>query len=265
MRMMSIASGSSGNCIYVGSENTHILIGDGISRKRVLEGLNSIGLDIGDINAILVTHEHSDHIDGLGVLLRKNEIQIYASKGTVHGIKNSPKIKEPYEDLFHEVEADCDFYINDLCIHPFNVSHDANEPFAYTVTNSNKKVGVITDLGFYDDYIVDNLQNMNSILIESNHDIKMLEAGKYPYYLKKRILGNRGHLSNEASGRLLNELLNDKMEHVFLGHLSHENNYAELAFETVRLEVNLGENEYKADDFDIKVAKRSSPSDLVEL
>lgn len=265
MRMMSIASGSSGNCIYIGSDNTHILIDDGISRKRVCEGLNEIGLDISDISAIFITHEHSDHIDGLGVLLRKNPIPVYASHGTIEGLKNYNKLKDVDTALLHEVKVDSDIQVEDLTVHSMHVYHDAREPFAYKVSHGDKKMGVITDLGHYDDYIIDNLQGMNAILIESNHDIKMLEAGRYPYYLKRRILGDKGHLSNEASGRLLNSLLNDKMEHIFLGHLSHENNYAELAFETVRLEVNLGENEYKADDFNIQVAKREKPSELIEI
>lgn len=265
MRMMSIASGSSGNCIYVGSDNTHILIDDGISRKRVLAGLAEAQLDITDISAIFVTHEHSDHIDGLGVLLRKTPIPVYASEGTIEGIKSYSKMKGVDHSLFNVIEPDTDTEINDLVVHSFNVYHDAKQPFAYTISNNGSRAGVITDLGHYDDYIVNNLQGINSLLIESNHDIKMLEAGKYPYHLKRRILGDRGHLSNEASGRLLNCLLNDDMKHILLGHLSHENNYEELAFETVRLEVNLGENQYKADDFDIKVAKRDRPSELVDF
>lgn len=265
MRMMSIASGSSGNCIYIGSENTHILIDDGISRKRVVEGLNEIGLDVSDLSAVFVTHEHSDHIDGLGVLLRKNPIPVYASEGTIRGIKEYGKMKGVDESLYHSIDADSDIQIQDLTVHSFHVYHDANQPFAYTVSSGEKKMGIITDLGHYDDYVVQNLQGMNSLLIESNHDIKMLEAGRYPYYLKRRILGDNGHLSNEASGRLLNCLLHDNMQHVLLGHLSHENNYAELAYETVRLEVNLGENEYKADDFDIQVAGRDKPSELIEI
>lgn len=265
MRMMSIASGSSGNCIYIGSDNTHILIDDGISRKRVQEGLNKIGLDIADISAIFITHEHSDHIGGLGVLLRKNPIPVYASHGTIEGMKSYNKLKDIDTSLFHETKVDSDTQINDLTVHSMHVYHDAREPFAYRVNHGGKNMGVITDLGHYDDYIIDNLQGMNTVLIESNHDIRMLEAGSYPYYLKRRILGDSGHLSNEASGRLLNSLLNDDMEHVFLGHLSHENNYAELAFETVRMEVNLGENEYKADDFNIQVAKREEPSELIEI
>ncbi len=265
MRMMSIASGSSGNCIYIGSENTHILIDDGISRKRVVEGLNEIGLDVSDLSAVFVTHEHSDHIDGLGVLLRKNPIPVYASEGTIRGIKEYGKMKGVDESLYHSIDADSDIQIRDLTVHSFHVYHDANQPFAYTVSSGEKRMGIITDLGHYDDYVVQNLQGMNSLLIESNHDIKMLEAGRYPYYLKRRILGDNGHLSNEASGRLLNCLLHDNMQHVLLGHLSHENNYAELAYETVRLEVNLGENEYKADDFDIQVAGRDKPSELIEI
>lgn len=265
MRMMSIASGSSGNCIYIGSDKTHILIDDGISRKRVVEGLNAAGLALEDLSAIFITHEHSDHIDGLSVLLKKNPIPVYASAGTIQGILEKPKNKDLDRDLFHVIDADVNHQINDLTIHSFHVYHDANEPFAYTVTDHKKSMGVITDLGHYDDYIVSNLQQMNTLLIEANHDIRMLEAGKYPYYLKRRILGDHGHLSNESSGRLLNCLLNDSMEHVFLGHLSHENNYEELAYETVRLEVNLGENSYKADDFDIQVAKRDMMSSLVEI
>lgn len=263
--MMSIASGSSGNCIYIGSDNTHILIDDGISRKRVVEGLNSIGVAVEDLSAVFVTHEHSDHIDGLSVLLKKCPVPIYASAGTIEGMLGYSKLKDVDRDLFHVVAPDTDVPVNDLLIHSLHIYHDANEPLAYTVSSGTKKMGVITDLGHYDDYIVSNLQGMDTLLIEANHDIKMLEAGSYPYYLKRRILGDHGHLSNEASGRLLSCLLHDGMKHVFLGHLSHENNYEELAYETVRLEVNLGENPYKADDFDIQVAKRQCPSALVEI
>lgn len=265
MRMMTIASGSSGNCIYVGSDNTHILIDDGISRKRVVEGLNGIGLDISDISAVFVTHEHSDHIDGLGVLLRKNLIPVYASKGTINEMKTYKKMSDIDHSVYNEISADSDIQIGDIIVHSIHNYHDAKEPMAYKVTDGKKNVGIITDIGHYDDYIIDNLKGMNSLLIESNHDIRMLEAGPYPYYLKRRILGDSGHLSNESAGRLLNELLNDDMERVLLGHLSHENNYAELAYETVRLEVNLGENDYRADDFNIQVARRDMPSDLIVL
>ena len=152
MRMMSIASGSSGNCIYVGSDNTHILIDAGVSRKRIVEGLHKADIDIKDISAILVTHEHSDHISGLGVVSRKDEVPIYASAGTIDGILAQSSIGKMPEGLCHSVEADRDFKINDLTVHPFRVSHDANEPYAYSVECDGHHMGVVTDLGKYDEY-----------------------------------------------------------------------------------------------------------------
>lgn len=265
MRMMTIASGSSGNCIYIGSDTTHILIDAGVSRKKIVEGLKTADLSIDDISAIFVTHEHSDHIKGLGVLSRKDEIPIYATEGTLSGIQGSSSLGEMPSYIFKPLHADNDLYINDLCIHSFRTSHDANEPTAYTVTCGNHKMSVITDLGKYDDYIIDNLKGTQSILIEANHDIKMLQVGSYPYYLKQRILGDRGHLSNESSGRLLCELLNDDLKSIMLGHLSKENNYEKLAYETVRLEIDMGDNEYKASDFAMSVAPRDNPSEMFEI
>lgn len=265
MRMMSIASGSSGNCIYIGSENTHILIDAGISRKRILEGLKAADLSIDDISAVFVTHEHTDHTKGLGVLTRKDNIPVYSTKGTIDGIFETGSLGELPKDLFNTIEPDSDICINDLKLHAFRVSHDANEPVAYTVSCGDKKAGVITDLGFYDDYIVENLKGAQSMLVEANHDVNLLQVGSYPYYLKQRILGNKGHLSNEVSGRLISDLLNDNVRSIMLGHLSKENNYDKLAFETVRLEIDMSDNIYKAKDFDITVAKRSEPSNIITL
>ena len=128
-----------------------------------------------------------------------------------------------------------------------------------------KSAGIVTDLGKYDDYIVDKIQGLDVLLLEANHDIHMLEVGSYPYPLKRRILGDRGHLSNELSGKLLCRVLHDRMKAVFLGHLSKENNYEELAYETVRLEINLGDTKYQADDFRIEVAKREQRSSVAEF
>lgn len=265
MRMMSIASGSSGNCIYIGSDNTHILIDAGISRKRIIEGLKKADISLSDISAVLVTHEHSDHISGLGVISRKEELPIYASCGTIDGIRSASSLGEMPQDIFHMVNADEDFSIGDLTIHPFRVSHDAKEPFAYSVVHNAHKMGVITDLGKYDDYIISNMDGMEAILVEANHDIRMLQVGSYPYYLKQRILSDTGHLSNESSGRLLGELLNDRLKGIILGHLSKENNYAELAYETVRLEIDMGDNEYRSGDFYMEVAGRNEPSGIIEV
>ena len=177
-------------------------------------------------------------------------------------MKNMQKLPE---DTFHEIEEDQDFHIKDLTIHPFSIPHDAAQPVGYRLECQDKAVGIATDLGKYNKYIVDNLQNLDALLLEANHDIRMLQVGSYPYYLKQRILGDRGHLSNENAGRLLCRLLHDDMKAIFLGQLSKENNYEALAYETVCSEVTLGDNPYKSKDFKIQVAKRDSISDVVML
>ncbi|MBQ1194006.1 MAG: MBL fold metallo-hydrolase [Lachnospiraceae bacterium] len=269
MRLLSIASGSSGNCIYVGDDNTHILIDAGISKKRIEEGLNEIELTMGDITGILITHEHSDHIKSLGVILRKHDIPVYTAEKTAKAILKDGKIGEVDEGLFKSILPDEAFKLNDIEVSPFSVFHDAAAPLAYRLTSKSsdreKSVAVATDMGCYNDYIVDNLKNLDALLIEANHDVRMLQTGNYPYYLKQRILGNYGHLCNEACGRLLDEILNPNLKRIFLGHLSKENNYPELAFESVRMEINLSNSEYRAEDFHIQVAKREKTSDLVEI
>lgn len=263
MRMMSIASGSSGNCIYVGTESTHILIDAGISKKKVLEGLNQLNLKAEDIDAVLITHEHDDHIGGLGVLERHRAIPVYGTGGTIDAISGYSKLGKMPDNVLNKFVSGASFKIGDIEIDTTAISHDAAEPVAYTFSSGNSRAGIITDLGVYTDDIISKFSGLDTIFIESNHDINMLMAGPYPYVLKQRILGHRGHLSNEDCGRLLGQLLNDRTENVFLSHLSKENNFPELAFETVRMEIDLGDNSYKARDFNIRVADRNAPSDIV--
>ena len=260
MELCSIASGSSGNCIYVGTEEGHILIDAGISGKKIEAGLNSIGLKTAEMQGILVTHEHIDHVAGLGVLARRYGIPMYATEGTIEAIKRMSSVGKIEESLFHVIEPEVDFTIGDMVIEPISISHDAADPGAYRVTSGDKSAAVMTDLGYYDDRIVQKLKNLDVLLLEANHDVRMLQTGPYPYPLKQRILGNRGHLSNENSGRLLGEILHDNFKAAILGHLSKENNYPELAYETVRLEVTMGENPYKAEDFPMHVARRDCVS-----
>lgn len=265
MRLCSIASGSSGNCIYVGSEATHLLVDAGISGKRTENGLRELGLTMGDIDGILVTHEHADHISGLGVIVRKYEIPVYATAGTIQAMQENGGLGMLESELFHEVREDQKFIIKDLTVNPMQISHDAAQPVGYRISYGKKKVAVCTDLGVYNDYTVECLKGMDALLLEANHDVNMLQVGPYPYYLKKRILGDRGHLSNENSGRLLCRILHDGLKTVFLGHLSKENNLPELAFESVRMEINMGDNPYKAGDFDIRVARRSEVTEPAEV
>lgn len=265
MRLCSIASGSSGNCIYVGDEKTHLLVDAGISKKRIDAGLDKLNVKGDEITGILITHEHVDHIQGLGVFSRKYEVPIYATKGTIEGIRKCSTLGKMPDGLLHEIPTDEDFKLGVITVHPFKISHDANEPSGYRICNGSKSVAVATDLGKYDEYIVENLKNLDAIVLEANHDIHMLEVGPYPYPLKRRVMGDKGHLSNELSGRLLCDILHDNLKYVVLGHLSKENNYEELAYETVKLEVTMGNNPYKGDDIPIMVAKRDTISNIIQL
>ncbi len=265
MRLCSIASGSSGNCIYAGSDSTHILVDVGISGKRTEAGLKELDLSMRDIDGIFITHEHSDHIAGLGVLSRKYEIPIYATKGTIDAIKKSSSVGKIPEELFQPICADEKIVIKDLVCNPMRISHDAAEPVAYRISHGKKKVAIVTDLGNYNDYTVESLKGMDALLLEANHDVKMLQVGPYPYYLKQRILGDRGHLSNERAGQLLCQLLHDKLQAVVLGHLSKENNLPELAYEAVRVEVTMADTEVKMSDIPMQVARRSDVSPIIHI
>ncbi len=263
MRLLSIASGSSGNCIYVGDDTTHILIDAGISGKRIEAGLQKADISGKDLDAIFVTHEHIDHISGLGVMARKYDVPIYATQGTLNGISCCKSVGDVDEQLYQSVRRNETVAVGSLAVQAIPISHDAADPVCYRVSNGESRIAVATDMGCFDETIVEKLSGLNAILLEANHDINMLQVGPYPYYLKQRILGNRGHLSNEAAGRLLVRLLHNDLKHILLGHLSKENNIPELALEAVRLEVTMGDCAYQASDFDIAVARRSEPSELI--
>lgn len=265
MKMCSISSGSSGNCIYVGSEQTSLLVDVGLSGKRIEFGLNEIDRTTGDLDGILITHEHSDHIKGLGVVARKHKVPIYATWATIAAIKENGSMGKLPEGIFREIHADVPQMIGDIEVNPFEISHDAAQPVGYRLNHQGKSAGVATDMGKYTDYIVEKLSGLDMLLLEANHDVNMLQVGAYPYYLKRRIMGDRGHLSNESSGQLLCKLLHDNLKAVLLGHLSQENNYEALALETVCAEVTMGDNPYCARDFDIKVAGRDAVSGLIEV
>lgn len=265
MRLCSIASGSSGNCVYVGSDTTHLLIDVGISGKRTEAGLKELGLKMNEIDGIFITHEHADHISGLGVLARKYGIPIYATQGTIEAIRQSSSVGEIEESLFQTITPDEKCVVKDLSLYPMHTSHDAADPVAYRISHGTQKIGIVTDLGCYTDYTVECLKDLDVLYLEANHDVHMLQVGPYPYYLKQRILGERGHLSNEAAGKLLSRLLHDKMQTIVLGHLSKENNLPELAYESVRVEVTMSDTKYNGNDFPVYVAKRSEVSDIITV
>ena len=225
-------SGSSGNAAFVGGGNTRILIDAGLSGRTVTEALNRIGILPETLDGILVTHEHSDHIKGVGILSRKYHIPIYANAATWAAME---KLIGPVMPALHrEFETDASFYIGDLAVLPYSISHDAAEPVGYRVDYGARSVATATDIGVFTQNVLSVLSGVDLVLLESNHDIDMLHENEhYSARLKSRILGRRGHLSNEACGEALWQLYQTGVCHAVLGHLSHENNTPELALRTV--------------------------------
>ncbi len=264
MKLFSICSGSSGNCIYVGDLKTNILIDIGTTAKRLSSGLAEHNLKIKDIDALLVTHEHSDHIKGIGVFNRKNGCKIYSKKQTFDFIKNQNRYGSIDYDSFVNIEEEQPFFVNGFEIIPFKTFHDAVSPVCYEIKKDGKKVVVLTDTGKYDDNIVKHMKNADAIYVEANHDVKMLEMSSYPFNLKMRILSDIGHLSNDSTANLICECYSDRLKSVILGHLSNENNMPEIAYATIKYEVysrlNIDEN-----NLSIKVANRNDNSETIYL
>ena len=230
MRICSIASGSSGNCIYVGSDNTHVIIDAGISGKRIEEGLNKIGLKTDELDAVLLTHEHSDHIQGLRVFAARHGIRVYASEGTARAMQEKGIINDKVDITSigpGTVETD------NARVTPFRISHDCAEGYGYVVeTSDGRRTCFATDTGYVSPELFEAIKGCDTAVIESNHDIGMLESGAYPYILKKRILSDIGHLSNESCAKTAAELVKSGTTRFLLAHLSRENNIPELARET---------------------------------
>ena len=264
MQLYSIASGSSGNCIYLGEEDGGILIDAGISRKRIVTGLERKGLSLDDIKAIFITHEHSDHISGLGPVLRKNPIPVYATADTVSAIWEKTNMNNISPELVHSIRPEEEIEAGEMLVRPFSISHDAVDPVCYTVEKQGKRAAVATDMGCFDDTIIRVLGQCDSVLIEANHDINMLQVGPYPYSLKMRILGNKGHLSNTSCADLIKEILHKDLKHLVLGHLSRENNFPQLAYRTVLDELEKTET-WGTLDTRLMVASRDEPTELLKI
>lgn len=232
MKFCSLYSGSSGNSIFVGSDEARILIDAGLPGKRIDEALKSIGQEASNIDGIFITHEHSDHVKGVGVLSRKYDIPIYANAKTWSEMERTiGKIKEHNIKI---MDSRSTVSIKDLDIKSFNIPHDAIAPVGYTFHNNGKLASLATDFGVFTEEISDNVKDSDVILLESNHDVEMLKMGPYPYQLKRRVLSEVGHLSNEDCAKaILNILKHGLGKKILLGHLSGTNNHPDLAYETV--------------------------------
>lgn len=263
--MTTLASGSSGNSTVIGdSEGNNVLVDCGISCKRIIDSINKLSDTPESIKGIFITHEHTDHINGLMMLMKKYKIPVFASLGTLSAITKCKGFDDSYRKLMYKMNANCPFYFKDLKVNCFNIPHDAAEPFGYSFEKYDTKLSVCTDFGVITDEIEEGLKGSNALVIEANHDERMLEAGRYPFILKRRILGDKGHISNENSGKLITKLWNKEMKHIFLSHLSDENNMPELALETVRCELLMEHRNYE-DFTKIVVANRDCMSEKVIL
>ena len=223
-------SGSSGNATLVCSGRTKVLIDAGVSGSRLEEALAGAGEDIRDVRGILITHEHNDHIAGAGVLSRKHNIPIYATDGTWQaGVKKLGSVHPRHVRIIDKTE----FFIDDLLVEPFAIPHDAAEPVGYCVSSGNRRVAVATDLGWFPQSVEYRLHKCDLVLLEANHDVNMLVAGRYPRSLKERIRSRSGHLSNDEAGDAAVKLVAAGVTSILLGHLSRENNEEPIAYRTV--------------------------------
>ena len=235
LNFCSLYSGSSGNCLFVESDNTKLLIDAGVSLKKIEEGLNSINVSPSSLDGILVTHEHSDHIKSLGNLSKKFNLPVFANSETFDAMpKERDKISEQNIRNFIVNEKFC---INDIEVNPFSIPHDAANPCGFNLTCDGKKISIATDIGHMTNNILKTLEGSKFVLLESNYDTEVLKCTKYPFYLKQRIAGPNGHLSNTMAGKVINHLLQNDLQTAVLGHLSKESNFPALAYQTVADEI----------------------------
>lgn len=262
MKYCSIGSGSSGNCHYVEYKDTKLLVDAGLSGKRITTGLNDIDVDAKKLNGILVTHEHSDHIKGVGILSRKYDLPIYVNYETWLAI--APKIGKINEANIKIFENDKNYTIGDLSVRPFSISHDAADPVGYLFSDGKEKLSIATDIGYITENIRENVVGSKIVVLESNYDKDMLMMGSYSYALKKRVMSKMGHLSNEDASKFSVDLINNGTEKILFAHLSRENNFPALAYETANHI--LTENSMKiGKDVELEVLLRDDISDIHKI
>lgn len=261
LNFSSLYSGSTGNSLFVQSDNTKILVDCGVSAKKITDALASFNVNIDQLDAILVTHEHSDHVQSLGTLSKKYNIPVYATKETFDNMpKQTEKISLSNIKCFNSTES---FDIKDLIIKPFPIPHDAANPCGFNIINNNKKISIATDIGHMNLEILNVLEGTSFLMLEANYDPEILKCCRYPYHLKQRISGHLGHLPNEMAGKTIAYLLGSGLNQVILGHLSKENNFPELAYKTVVEE--LIKKDFNENTINISVASRDNPSKIYEI
>ncbi|MBY7145126.1 MBL fold metallo-hydrolase [Virgibacillus sp. NKC19-3] len=227
IRFSVLASGSTGNAFYMESEKERILVDAGLSGKQLDQLFDGVQIDPSKLTSILVTHEHSDHIKGLGVVARKYNLPIYANEKTWQAMEGSIG-KIPLDQKFHFGTGEIKTF-GDIDVESFGVSHDAAEPMFFTFHHNGKKIALVTDLGYVSERIKKTIEGADAYIFEANHDVGMLRMGRYPWNVKRRILGDSGHVSNEDSGLALADIIGNETKRIYLAHLSQDNNMKDLA------------------------------------
>lgn len=230
LKICVIASGSSGNCTYLSSGTTALLVDAGLSCKRIQLGLEALGVELDSVNGVCITHEHGDHTSALSVLHRKANLPLYANSGTVDALQRTTRANNLPWNVFSTGQA---FTVGDLTVSPFSVPHDSYDPVGFVVSSDTDKIGIVTDMGSDTMLIRQRLKGCRILVVESNHDEEMLRDAKRPWSLKQRIAGRQGHLSNRQAGELVAQLADDQTHTVFLAHISSDCNRPELARNTV--------------------------------
>ncbi|HPF53413.1 MAG TPA: MBL fold metallo-hydrolase [Clostridia bacterium] len=259
MRFATLCSGSSGNAAYIEAGDNRLLIDAGVSCRRICKLLEMVGGDARLLSGILVTHEHTDHINGINVLSKKYDLPVFANAECWRSMM--PLMSKVLASNIRVFESDKPFMLGETKILPFTTMHDAIHPVAYVIEHRGSRIAVMTDIGHIDKRLLGILEGCKLVLIEANHDVDMLMAGSYPYQLKKRILSGKGHLCNEDCGETLAILYQGGLRNAILGHLSSENNDPMLARATV---LSILES-HGISDMNIVTAGRDAPSPIFEV
>lgn len=261
-RFCPLFSGSSGNSFYFGGRDAGVLIDVGRSARQTVKMLESCEIPLQSIKGIFITHEHSDHVKGLRVFAEKHQLPVYASAGTLQALEENGTVTAK---MTCRVVESGGIECAGMMIRPFPISHDCAEGFGYKIhTADDRQVTFATDLGYISDQVQQELETSDFVVLESNHDIGMLQNGPYPYYLKRRILSEIGHLSNEICAQMLPHLAQKGVTRFVLAHLSAENNTPDLAFQTALCSLKMA-GLHENVDFELAVAPRENTTGAVQL
>ena len=265
LRFISFGSGSSGNCYYLGTATDALMIDIGIGLRTLKKHCRDYGISLSSVKRVLITHDHADHIKSVGSFSHDYALPVYATQRVHAGIDHNYCVTRKVADSLKMVlQVGETVTLGDFTVRPFLVPHDATENVGYEIQAEGATFVIVTDVGSITDDIKEAISRADYLVIEANHDVEMLQNGPYPAYLKKRIMSDSGHLSNDACGRALVENMSERLKHVWLCHLSEENNHPELARKTVET-IMRSYGVIPGKDLELEVLKRTMPTGVFEL